>query len=71
MTFDHGGDGGNQHGNGDVSRMTSTLATLGTQDIDIVREALGDVLGVADHIHVQHAAGVDARHGISWWDTNG
>lgn len=53
LALDDLGDGGDKDGSGDITSVTTTLTTLGTDDIDTNVEALLDVLGVTDHVHAE------------------
>jgi hypothetical protein len=55
----HGGDGGDQNGGGDITSVATSLASLSADDIDAEVEAFLNVLGVADHVHVEDAIGVE------------
>lgn len=52
LALDELDDGGDEHGGGDVTGVAAALAALGADDVDAELEALLDVLGVADHVHV-------------------
>ena len=51
--------------------VTTTLTTLGADDIDTNLEAFGDVLWVADHVHVQNTMLVEPVNNFLWWYTDG
>jgi len=63
--------GGDEDGGGDVTGVTATLTTLGADDIDSEVEALLDVLGVADHVHVDNAVLVELLNDVARGDTDG
>lgn len=56
---------------GDVSGVTTTLTTLSADDVDAEVEALLDVLGVADHVHVDNAIGMKLIDNSLGGDTDG
>lgn len=56
--LDQLGHGRDEDSGGDVTRVATTLTTLGTDDVDARIQGLGDVLGVADHVHDQDAGTV-------------
>ncbi len=58
--LDQLGDGGDEDGGGDVTGVTAALTTLGADDVDADVEGLGDVLGVADHVHAEDTGTVEA-----------
>lgn len=64
-------DGGDQNGRGDVTGVATAFTTLGADDIDAQLEALLDVLGVANHVHVQDAVLVQALDDVSGRHTDG
>jgi len=49
---------GDEDGRRNVTSVTTTLTTLCTDDVNAGLDALLDVLGVADHVHVGDAVGV-------------
>jgi hypothetical protein len=63
LAFAHGRHGGDQDCGGDVSRVSAALAALGADHVCAEGEALGDVLRVADHVHVEDAGFVEAVDG--------
>lgn len=56
----HLGNGGNEDGGGDVTGMAATFAALRTDHIRTDVKALLDVLGVADHVHIENACLVES-----------
>lgn len=64
-------DGGDENSGGDVTGVTTTLTTLSADDIDTEVEALLDVLGVADHVHVDDAVGVELVDDVLGGNTDG
>lgn len=56
------GNGRDQHSGRDVTGVTTTLTTLGADNVDIKVKAFLNVLGVSDHIHVEHAVLVELLH---------
>jgi hypothetical protein len=58
LALDELHDGGDEEGGGHVAGVATALAALGADDVDAKLEALLDMLGVADHVHVQDAMGV-------------
>lgn len=69
--LDQLGDGGDEDGGGDVTGVTAALTTLGADDVDADVEGLGDVLGVADHVHAEDAGTVEALDDCLGGDTDG
>ena len=55
VALDHLDSGGNEDGCWDVSSMSSTLTSLCADDVNTDIEALLDVLGVSNHVHVENA----------------
>lgn len=53
--LDQLGDSGDEDRRGDIARVATTLTTLGADDIGAGVKGLLDVLGVANHVHVQDA----------------
>jgi hypothetical protein len=56
------GNGWDKHSGGDITSVTTTLTTLGGDNVDTKVKALLDVLGVSDHVHVEHAVLVKLLH---------
>jgi hypothetical protein len=50
--------------------MPTTFSSLCADDISAYRQALGHVLGVADHVHVQDSMLVKTLHDRFGWNTN-
>lgn len=50
--------------------MTATLSSLCADEVDTEIEALLDVLGVADHVHVENAVLVKLVNDSLGWDTD-
>jgi hypothetical protein len=57
-------DGGDEHRRGDIARVTATLTALTANDITAKVEALLDVLGVANHVHVDDAGLVEPLNDV-------
>lgn len=70
VALDQFGNGRDEHCGGDITSVATTLTTLGADDIDIKVKALLDVLGVSDHVHVQHAVLVKLLHDGARRDTD-
>jgi hypothetical protein len=70
VALDEACDFGDENGGGDITSVPSTLATLGADKVDAELEALLDVLGVADHVHVEDASAVETLDDVLWWDTD-
>lgn len=64
-------DGGDEDGGGNVTGVTTTLTTLGADDVDTEVEALLNVLGVADHVHVDDAMGMELVDDVLGGNTDG
>ena len=60
-----------QDGCWDISSVASSFTTLGADHVDAELEALLDVLGVADHVHVEDPGFVELVDDLLGWDTNG
>lgn len=52
FALDKLGNGWDEDGSGDISSVSASLTTLGTDDVDTECKALGNVLWVPDHVHV-------------------
>lgn len=63
-------DGGDENGGRDVTSVTATLTTLGADNVDAEVEALLDVLGVSDHVHVDDAGSVESVDDVLGRDTD-
>jgi hypothetical protein len=59
VALDHLNSSGDEDGGGDISGVASALTTLCADNVDAEVEALLDVLGVADHVHVENAGLVE------------
>jgi hypothetical protein len=59
LALDQLGNSGDEDGGWDIASVTTTLTTLSTDDIDADVQALGDVLGVTDHVHAQDTGTVE------------
>lgn len=55
----------------DITGVTTTLTTLSADEINAEVEALLDVLGVANHVHVEDTSLVESVDNSLGWDTNG
>lgn len=51
--------------------MTPCLAALCADDVGADLARLAHVLGVSDHVHVQHALAVQSVHDAFRWDSDG
>jgi len=71
VALDEVDDGWDENGGWGVTGVASSLTTLGADQVDTESEALGDVLWVADHVHVEDAVGVELVDDGLWWDTDG
>ncbi len=71
VALDELDDGWDQDGRWGVTSVSTSLTSLGADEIDTELEALLDVLWVADHVHVQDAVGVELVNDCLWWDTDG
>jgi hypothetical protein len=65
------GNGWDEHGGGDITGVTTTLTTLGADNVGAEVEALLDVLWVSDHIHVENAGLVELLDNMLGRDTDG
>jgi hypothetical protein len=66
-----GGNSWDQDGSWDITSVATTLTTLRADDIGSDLEALLDVLGVSDHVHVEDASLVDAVDDVLGGNTDG
>jgi len=57
----------NQDGGWDISSVSTTLTTLCADDINTESKALGNVLGVTDHVHVEDTVLVELVDDGLWW----
>lgn len=64
-------NGRNQDSGGNVTSVTTTLTTLGADDVDAEGKALLDVLDVADHVHVQDTGLLELLDDVLGGDTDG
>ena len=64
-------DGGDEDSGGNVTSVTTTLTTLGADDIDTDVNALLDVLDVANHVHVGNTSLVELVDDGLGGDTDG
>jgi hypothetical protein len=60
-----------QNGCRNITSVSTTLSSLGADDINAEIEALLDVFGVANHVHVQDTGLVESVDDMLWGDTNG
>ena len=61
----------NEDTSGDVSSVSSSLSSLRADDVDALRQSLGDVLDRADHVHDGDTSGVKLVDGGSGRDSDG
>jgi hypothetical protein len=71
VALDELSNGGDENGGWDVAGVATTLTSLGANEINSELEALLDVLGVADHVHVKDASLVELVNDGLGWDTDG
>lgn len=64
-------DGRDEDGGGNVTGVTTTLTTLCADNVNTEVEALLNVLGVADHVHVDDAVGMELVDDVLGGDTDG
>lgn len=69
--LDELGNGGDEDGRGDIAGVTTTLTTLGADDIGTGIKGLVDMLGMTDHVHVEDASGVELLDDGLGGDTDG
>ena len=62
VALDQLGNSRDQDGGGDIASVATTLTTLSADDIGTKVKALLDVLGVSDHVHIEHAVLVQLLH---------
>jgi hypothetical protein len=62
VALDQLGNGRDQDCGWDITSVATTLTTLGADNIGTKVEALLDVLGVSDHVHVEDAVLVKLLH---------
>ena len=71
LALAHGCHGGDQDGGRHVASVAAAFASLCADHVGAEGEALGDVLGVADHVHVEDAGLVEAVDGGLGRDADG
>ena len=62
---------GDQNSCGNIASVSTSLTTLCANNIDAEIEALLDVLGVTDHVHVKDACLVETVDDMLRWDADG
>lgn len=65
------GNGRDEDSCWDVAGVATALTTLGADDVGASIEGLLDVLGVADHVHVENAGGMELLDNGLGGDTDG
>jgi len=70
LVLAHGGNGWDEDTCWDVTSMATALAALSANHVGADLEALRDVLGVPDHVHIKYAIFVKLVHDSLWWDTD-
>lgn len=65
------GDGRDENSGGDITGVPTALTTLGADDIGTGIEGLLDVLGVADHVHVEDTGLVESLDDVLGGNTDG
>jgi hypothetical protein len=65
------GDGGDEDRGWDIASVATALASLGTDQVDADVKAFLDVLGVADHVHVEDAVFVELLDDVLGGDADG
>lgn len=71
VSLDQGSNGRDEDRSGDITSVAATLATLGADEINTKLEALLDMLGVSDHVHVENSGLVELLNNVLGWDTDG
>jgi hypothetical protein len=71
VALDHLDRGGDEDRCRCIASVSTTLATLRADDVDTEVEALLDVLGMTDHVHVEDAVLVQLLDNGLGWDTDG
>lgn len=71
VALDQLGDGRNENSSGNITSVTTTLSTLGADNVGTDIEALLDVLGVTDHVHVENASLVQSLDDRLGGDSDG
>jgi hypothetical protein len=71
MTLAEVDDGWDQDSRGNVTSVTTTLTTLGADDVHTEVQALLDVLGVANHVHVKDTVLVKLLNDVFRGNTDG
>ena len=64
------GNGRNEDSGGDITSVSTTLTTLGADDICASVQRLLNVLGVTDHVHVEDARVVKFVNNVLWRNTD-
>jgi hypothetical protein len=59
LALDQLGNGGDEDGGRDITSVATTFTTLSTDNIDANIQALGNVLGVTDHVHAEDTGTVE------------
>jgi len=64
------GNGGDKEGSGDIPSVSTTLTTLSADDICAGIQRFLNVLGVADHVHVEDSVAVESVDNVLRGDTD-
>lgn len=71
LALDQLGNGGDEDGSRDITGVTTSLTTLGADNINANIKGLLDVLGVTDHVHAEDAGTVELLDDGLGGDTDG
>jgi hypothetical protein len=71
VSLDQLDDGRDENSGGDISSVATALTSLGADDVNSELKALLDMLGVADHVHVEHSVFVKLLDNGLWGNTDG
>lgn len=71
MAFAELGDCWDEDGCWDITSVATSFTSLCADHVGAEFEALLDVLGVSDHVHVKNAVLVEFLDDVLWWDTDG
>lgn len=64
MSLHELGNGWDEHSGGNITGVTTALTTLSADNVDAKFEALLDVFGVSDHVHVENASLVELLNNV-------
>jgi hypothetical protein len=71
LSLDEVYNSGDQNSGRNITSVSTALASLGADDINAEIQALLNVLGMSNHVHVENACFVESVDDMFRWDTNG